>query len=56
MKSFFKYVLATITGIVISFVVLFIVLMGIIGAIISSASSDQEIVVKSNSVLYLSFD
>ena len=31
-------------------------LMGIIGAIISSASSDQEIVVKSNSVLYLSFD
>jgi protease-4 len=56
MKSFFKYVLATITGIVISFVVLFIVLMGIIGAIISSASSDQEIVVKSNSILYLSFD
>lgn len=56
MKSFFKYVLATITGIVISFVVLFIVLMGIIGAIISSASSDQEVVVKSNSVLYLSFD
>ena len=56
MKSFFKYVLATITGIVISFVVLFIIFMGIIGAIISSASSDQEVVVKSNSVLYLSFD
>ena len=56
MKSFFKYVLATITGIVISFVVVFIVFMGIIGAIISSASSDQETVVKSNSVLYLTFD
>jgi len=56
MKSFFKYVLATITGIVISFVVVFIVFMGIIGAIISSASSDQEAVVKSNSVLYLTFD
>lgn len=48
--------LATITGIVISFVVVFIVFMGIIGAIISSASSDQEAVVKSNSVLYLTFD
>lgn len=56
MKSFFKYVLATVTGIVISFVVLFIVFMGIIGAIISSASSDPEVAVKSNSVLYLSFD
>ncbi|WP_343558506.1 signal peptide peptidase SppA [Sphingobacterium sp.] len=56
MKSFFKYVLATITGIVISFVILFIVFMGIIGALISSASSDQEVVVKSNSVLFLSFD
>ena len=56
MKSFFKYVLATITGIVISFVILFIVFMGIIGAIISSASSDQEVVVKTNSVLFLSFD
>ncbi|MCS4225306.1 signal peptide peptidase SppA [Sphingobacterium sp. BIGb0165] len=56
MKSFFKYVLATITGIVISFVILFIVFMGIIGAIISSASSDQEVAVKTNSVLFLSFD
>ncbi|WP_104380811.1 signal peptide peptidase SppA [Sphingobacterium sp. HMA12] len=56
MRSFFKYVLATITGIVISFVILFIVFMGIIGALISSASSDQEVVVKSNSVLFLSFD
>jgi protease-4 len=56
MRSFFKYVLATITGIVISFVILFIVFMGIIGAFISSASSDQEVVVKSNSVLFLSFD
>jgi len=56
MRSFFKYVLATITGILVSFVILFIVFMGIIGAIISSASSDQEVVVKSNSVLFLSFD
>ncbi|CAM3731280.1 signal peptide peptidase SppA [Sphingobacterium prati] len=56
MRSFFKYVLATITGIVISFVILFIVFMGIIGALISSASSEQEVVVKSNSVLFLSFD
>ncbi|RKO71875.1 signal peptide peptidase SppA [Sphingobacterium puteale] len=56
MRSFFKYVLATITGIVISFVILFIVFMGIIGALISSASSEQEVVVKNNSVLFLSFD
>lgn len=56
MKSFFKYVLATVTGIVISTVVLFIITLGIIGAIVSSASSEKDVVVKDNSILYLSFN
>ncbi|UIR56638.1 signal peptide peptidase SppA [Sphingobacterium sp. SRCM116780] len=56
MKSFFKYVLATVTGIVISAVVLFIITLGIIGAIVSSASSEKETVVNDNSILYVSFD
>lgn len=53
MKSFFKYVLATITGIVISFFV--IVLLGfiIIGAMVSSLNKDKDVVVAENSVLYI---
>lgn len=56
MKSFFKYVLATVTGIVISSVVLFIIMLGIIGALVTSASSEKEVLVKDNSLLYLSFN
>jgi protease-4 len=56
MKSFFKYVLATVTGIVITFILLFIVSALIIGAIISSASTDTNTVLTKNSVLRLDFD
>ncbi|GAB3930390.1 signal peptide peptidase SppA [Mucilaginibacter myungsuensis] len=56
MKQFFKYVLATVVGIVISSVLLFIVGIGILMAIVASATSgDKTVEVASNSVLHVSF-
>lgn len=56
MKSFFKYVLATVTGIVISALLFFIIAIGLIGILINSATSDKTTVVADNSVLYIPFD
>jgi len=56
MKEFFKYVFATVVGIVISTVVLGILGFVIIVGIISSLDSDTKAVVKANSVLYLNLD
>jgi len=53
MKSFFKYVLATVTGIVLSFVLLLIVGLLVIGGLIGSLSADKETVVPNNAVLYI---
>src|SRR3546814_7675477 len=53
MKSFFKYVLATVTGIVISFVLLFVVGLIIIGALVSSMSAEKETTVAGNSLLLI---
>jgi len=52
MKSFFKMVLAVITAMIISVLLIFI----IIGGIISSAGSKEDVNVKSNSVLTLKLD
>jgi len=52
MKQFFKYVLATIVGIVISSIVLFLMFLGIVGAIVSSADK-KEVKVEPNSILYV---
>ncbi len=51
MKQFFKYVLATIVGIVISSIVIFLMFMGVISAIV--ASSDKEVKVEENSILFV---
>lgn len=53
MKSFLKYTLATIVGIIISSVILFFISMAIIGAIISSA--EKTVVVSPKSVLKIEF-
>jgi signal peptide peptidase SppA, 67K type len=53
MKSFFKYVLATVTGIILSFVLLFVIGLIIIGGMISSMSADKEVKVADNSLLYM---
>lgn len=51
MKSFLKYTLATIVGILLSSVILFFIFLGIMGAIISSA--DKEVTIKPKSILHI---
>lgn len=52
MKSFFKYVLATITGIILLTVIWFIVLIAIVG----SLSTEKEVYVAQNSVLHITLN
>ncbi|KAF5076918.1 Protease 4 [anaerobic digester metagenome] len=54
MKSFFKYLLATIVGVFIASFLGFLIMLGIFGAMVSSA--DKPVEVKDNSILYLTFD
>ncbi|HEX2934132.1 MAG TPA: signal peptide peptidase SppA [Bacteroidales bacterium] len=54
MRSFLKYTLATIVGVIISSFILFLILMGIIGAIVSS--TEKQVVVKNNSILHIRLD
>ncbi|MBD1434771.1 signal peptide peptidase SppA [Sphingobacterium sp. DN00404] len=56
MRSFFKYVLATITGTIIVFAIILIVLIGFITATISSMGSKEEVYVPSSAVLYVSLN
>ena len=51
MKDFFKYVFATVVGIVISTVVLFILFFVILIGAITSFSEDKKVEVKSNTCL-----
>ncbi|RVT98073.1 signal peptide peptidase SppA [Mucilaginibacter limnophilus] len=53
MKQFFKFVLATVVGIIVSSIILIVIFIGIIGGIISSAEDD--VTVSANSVLNLEF-
>lgn len=53
MKAFFKYVLATITGIIITFFLLFVVFASIIGVLITSSTSSNEVTVANNSLLVM---
>jgi protease-4 len=54
MKSFLKYVLATIVGIVVSSIVLFLLFVGIISVIVSS--QEKTVDIKPNSILCLKLD
>ena len=56
MKEFFKYVFATVFGIVISAVILGVLFFIVFIGMISSIGSEKETVVKKNSVLYLNLD
>src|SRR6056297_761787 len=51
MKSFFKYVLATIVGIILSSILMFFIFLGSIGAIISS--QDQPVKIDEHTVLHM---
>lgn len=54
MKSFLKYTLASIVGVLLASLILFFISLAVIGAIVSS--TDKEVTVKSNSILQLQFD
>jgi protease-4 len=54
MKSFFKYLLASILGVIIGFAVIFLILAGVIGAMISV--QDKPVSVKDNTILLLKFE
>jgi protease-4 len=52
MKQFFKFVLATIVGLIFAGIILVLILIGIV----ASASGDKNVTVESNSVLNISID
>ena len=54
MKDFFKYMFATIVGIIITSILLLMLFFGIIGAMV--AKTDQTVVVKSNSLLIINLN
>ncbi|MES2653211.1 MAG: signal peptide peptidase SppA [Bacteroidota bacterium] len=56
MREFFKYVFATVVGIVISTVLLFILFFVILIGIISSVGEEKKVMVNNNSILYLNLD
>jgi len=56
MKEFFKYVFATVVGIIISTVLIVILFFVIIVAAVSSIDDDKKVDVASNTVLYLNLD
>jgi protease-4 len=55
MKQFFKFVLATIVGVVLSGIVIILILAGIIAGLIASAGSEKTVDVEPNSVLHMAF-
>ena len=54
MKSFFKYLLASILGVMLAFAILFFILVGIAGIVVSS--QDKPVSVKPQSILLLKLD
>ncbi|WP_158800570.1 signal peptide peptidase SppA [Pedobacter sp. L105] len=56
MREFFKYVFATVVGIIISTFLIALVAVLFIVAIVSSVNEDKSVDVASNSVLYLNLD
>jgi protease-4 len=56
MRAFFKYVFATMVGILLSFVLLLLFIILIVSALVSSMDSDKVVNVSSNSVLFLNLD
>jgi len=56
MREFFKYVFATVVGIIISTFLIFLVIILLVVGIVSSIDEDKSINVLSNSVLYLNLD
>ncbi|MHB1178887.1 MAG: signal peptide peptidase SppA [Daejeonella sp.] len=56
MKEFFKFVFASMIGVILSFFVLFIFLIAIVTAIVASGGSEGKVVVTANSIMHVSLD
>ena len=56
MREFFKYVFATIVGVIVTGVLFFIVCIAIIAAAVSSVDEDKTTDIAENTVLYLNLD
>src|SRR5690554_299525 len=54
MNSFFKYVLATIVGIIVAFFLIIFISLGIIGGLVHSIGNDESVIVAENSILTIS--
>ncbi len=54
MKSFFKYLLASVVGVMVAMVIIFFIFMGIISVMI--ASTDRTTVIRPNTLLHLELD
>ncbi|MCB0482333.1 MAG: signal peptide peptidase SppA [Flavobacteriales bacterium] len=55
MKQFFKFMFASMLGFVLSGLVLLFLAIGIVAAVVSGEKDEKNLVVKDNSVLYISF-
>ena len=56
MKEFFKFVFASMVGVILSFFVIFLLLVIMVTAIISTAGSDKKADLSANTILHLSFN
>lgn len=56
MKEFFKFVFASMVGVILSFFALFILFIIFISVIVASAGSDGKVDVSANSVMHMSLD
>ena len=56
MKEFFKFVFASMVGVILSFFVIFLLLIIMVTAIVSSAGSDRKADLSANTVLHLSLN
>jgi protease-4 len=56
MKEFFKFVFASMVGVILSFFALFILFIIFITAVVASAGSDGNVAVAENSIMHMSLD
>ena len=56
MKEFFKFVFASMVGVILSFFVLFLLLIVLVTAVVSSAGRDSKVAVTSNTIMHISLD
>lgn len=56
MKEFFKYVFATVVGIILSTIVLSFLFFVLVAGIVATVGTKSTVEVKTNSILYLNLD